>query len=225
MDDQELSGGPVAPSEGDGTPHTVVQGECVSSIAGQTGFLWETIWNYPANSLLKSLRKDPNVLLPGDVIFIPRKIAKEIGCATETKHCFVLKGVPCLLRLQVLDNDEIQANVSYTLVVEGKVFQGTTDSEGKLVHPIPYNATSAKLIVGPQQREYLLDLGELDPITEMTGVQGRLRNLDYYAGDLDGQLNEETRLALEAFQAKETLSVTGAPDLPTREKLQKVHGS
>src|SRR5271165_350062 len=104
MDDQELSGGPVAASDGDGTLHTVVQGECVSSIAGQAGFLWETIWNHPANSQLKLLRKDPNVLLPGDLLFIPRKTPEKFTRATDMLHRFVLKGEPCYLRLQVLDD-------------------------------------------------------------------------------------------------------------------------
>jgi hypothetical protein len=223
---QGLSGGPIAAGEDeDGMLHRVAQGECVSSIAEDAGFLWETVWNHPTNSLLKSRRKDPNILLPGDVLFIPRRTVNEFSRATDMTHCFRLKREPCMLRLQVLDNDEIQANATYMLLVEGKVYQGITDSDGKLEHRIPANARAAKLVVGPHRQEYLLDLGELDPITEMTGVQGRLRNLDYYAGELDGQLNDETRQALKEFQLRQKLPTTGEPNQATREKLQEIHGS
>ena len=210
---------------GDGLVHEVVQGECISSIAGQAGFLWETIWNHPANAQLKSGRKDPNILMPGDMVFVPRKTKKVVACATDRRHRFVRKGSGCVLRLQVLENDEVQSNVAYILVVDGMTFTGTTDEEGKLEHPIPSGAKSAKLIAGPQNREYVLGLGELDPITEVTGIQCRLRNLDYYDEDVDGELNEATKRALEMFQTHESLTVTGEPDTATRERLRDVHGS
>jgi hypothetical protein len=219
------AGGTVMATGGEGLVHEVVQGECISSVAGHAGFLWETIWNHPANAQLKSGRKDPNILLPGDLVFVPRRTNREVDCATDQMHHFVRKGTGCVLRLQILENDEVQSNVAYTLVVDGTTFTGTTDGEGKLEHPIPFGAKSARLIAGPQNREYVLGLGELDPITEVTGIQGRLRNLDYYDEDVDGELNDATKLALEMFQSSESLTVTGEPDTATRERLLRVHGS
>ena len=57
--------------------YEVKQGDCVSSIAGKYGMFWETIWNYSQNSELKNRRSDPNVLHPGDSIFIPEQELKE----------------------------------------------------------------------------------------------------------------------------------------------------
>ena len=56
--------------------HMVVAGDCILSIAEENGFQWKTIWNHAANSKLKADRGDPNVLFPGDVVFVPDKRLK-----------------------------------------------------------------------------------------------------------------------------------------------------
>ncbi|MGB9698788.1 MAG: LysM peptidoglycan-binding domain-containing protein [Thermodesulfobacteriota bacterium] len=54
--------------------YTVKQGDCLSSIGEKYGIFWEKIWNQPKNDKLKEKRKNPNILYPGDVIFIPDTI-------------------------------------------------------------------------------------------------------------------------------------------------------
>src|SRR5258708_33469109 len=52
--------------------YTVVQGDCISSIAAQNGFgRWQTVWDRPENAALKKTRKNPNALSPGDQVFVP----------------------------------------------------------------------------------------------------------------------------------------------------------
>jgi nucleoid-associated protein YgaU len=52
--------------------HTVVQGEYLSKIARSYGFSdYRTIWEHPKNAALKQARQNPNVLFPGDRLFIP----------------------------------------------------------------------------------------------------------------------------------------------------------
>jgi len=60
--------------------HTVVQGEHLSSIAKKYGFSsYKTIWDHGQNADLKKKRQNPNVIFPGDRLFIPDKVEKSPG--------------------------------------------------------------------------------------------------------------------------------------------------
>lgn len=50
-------------------------------------------------------------------------------------------------------------------------------------------------------------------------IQQALKDKGYYAGSVDGMFGPGTRMALEAFQRKEGLNVTGQPDVPTLDRL------
>lgn len=81
--------------------HTVSSGECISSIAYQHGFFWETLWNHGKNSALKKKRCDPNILMEGDVVHIPDLTLGDESCASEQEHAFELKGVPARVNIRV----------------------------------------------------------------------------------------------------------------------------
>ena len=84
---------------GEEIEYAVGQGECIDSIAFEHGFFVDTIWDYSKNSELKKLRKDPNILQPGDIVIIPELKIREESCAAEKKHRFRRKGVPAKLSL------------------------------------------------------------------------------------------------------------------------------
>jgi N-acetylmuramoyl-L-alanine amidase len=205
--------------------HTVVQGECITSIAQEHGFLWETLWNHPDNAELKRQRQDPNVLQPGDVVIIPEKEKKQESCASEQTHRFRRKGCPALLRLRLLWDDEPRADESYVLEVDGEISSGTTDGDGRLEHPIPPNARRGRLFVGESRDEYVLDLGHIDPVDEISGVQSRLNNLGFICGETDGVLGLKTEYALRAFQRKQDLTESGEIDDATKTRLVEIYGS
>lgn len=129
--------------------HIVRAGECVSSIAKQTGHFWETIWNDAANSELKSIRKQPNVLLEGDRITVPALRPKEESGQTEMRHRFRRRGEPSHLRIRVLDQDKPMAGMPFKLIIDNsQTIEGMTDAEGVLDVPIPGNAKKGELCVG-----------------------------------------------------------------------------
>ena len=85
-----------------GKGYLAKEGDCVSSIAFERGLFWKTVWDDPQNADLKSRRRDPNVLKPGDIVHIPvLRLGSQSG-ATESRHRFVLKGVPAKLQLRIV---------------------------------------------------------------------------------------------------------------------------
>jgi LysM repeat protein len=52
------------------TPHVVVPGDYLTAIAYAAGVTVDDIWNDPANAQLKELRSNPEMLAPGDVVYV-----------------------------------------------------------------------------------------------------------------------------------------------------------
>lgn len=205
--------------------HTVMQGECIGSIACNHGFFWQTVWNDPANAALKQKRKDPNVLMPGDTVAIPELRGKVEQLPLNKRHTFKLKGVPAKFYLRLLEAGKPRANEPYTLEIDGLHFKGTTNASGEINVYIPPGAQSGLLVVGTgdSRSEYSLQLGLLDPADELSGAQARLENLGFHPGENDGKLSPETIQALRAFQASHGLPVTGQLDAATQKKLNDSH--
>jgi len=207
------------------TEYFVRQGDCISSIAFHHGFFPDTIWDDPKNSELREKRKDPNVLLPGDIVYIREKEQKKESCGTEKLHRFRRKGVPERLRVQFLDaGGTPRAKESYRLEVDGKLVSGETDDQGRIDLAIPPNAVRAVLVLGEAQDEFVFELGELDPIDQTTGIQGRLKSLGFYQGAINGQITAETKKAICAFQASKGLDVNGEVNRQTKDALSAAYG-
>lgn len=209
--------------------YTVRQGETTARIAYERGFFWETIWNHPNNAALRERREHANILYPEDVVFIPDKEEKQESGSTEQRHLFQRKGVPEKMRIRLLDeNDEPRSDVPYLLEIDGNSFTGTTNTAGMIEHPIPPDARRGRLIVGESQdEEHQLNLGYLDPLHEISGIQARINNLGVYHVylDVNGEMGPETVAALKEFQRKYDLPETGEVDEATRGRLEEVHGS
>jgi hypothetical protein len=213
--------GPIG--EGD---YEVRPGDCLLSIAYAAGHFWQTLWDHPRNADLKRARKDPGVLLPGDRIFIPPLREKVEQCGSDTRHKFKLKGVPAKLRLQLKLEDKPRANESYRIEIDGKkVAEGKLDRDGRLEVAIVPDAGLASVFVGepPDETEYSLRLGHIDPVTEVAGVQQRLMNLGFGCAE-SGELDGGTEAAIRAFQKARSLTASGELDDATRSELLKAHG-
>ena len=201
----------------------VSAGDSIPSIAREHGHFWRTVWEHSDNAALRAKRKNPNILFPGDEVVVPAIVIKEVARPTEKRHRFVLRGEPVKFRLQLKDGDEPRAGEPYVLDVDGKLFQGTTDGDGWLEHWVPATAKSGRLQLQNGKETYPVNIGHLDPIDEVPGVQQRLNNLGYNAGPEDGSMTDTTRAALSAFQTRNGLSTSGEIDEATRSKLASLH--
>jgi peptidoglycan hydrolase-like protein with peptidoglycan-binding domain len=69
-----------------------------------------------------------------------------------------------------------------------------------------------------------LQIGFLDPIDELSGVQARLNNLGFDSGEVDGLNGPRTRAAVKSFQKKHGLVVDGIAGPKTKAQLKRVYG-
>ncbi|MBL8236388.1 MAG: peptidoglycan-binding protein [Bryobacterales bacterium] len=205
--------------------HTVAQGECLLSIAHANGFFIETLWNHAGNADLRKKRGDPNCLFPGDSVFIPDKRRKEESCSTGRLHVFRLVGVPAKVAIEVLYCGKPRTGERYTITIDGASESGEVGRDGVVRFHVPPNAKKGSLVVGAGllRTEYTLQLGHLDPVNEIAGVQGRLKNLGHYHGPIDGALNQDTKVALMLFQHDLGLECSGELDAATLQALRQNH--
>lgn len=209
------------------TQYVVQQGDCISSIAADYGFLPDTIWNHPANAELRSERQNGNILYAGDVLTIPDVSLRKETRPTDKRHVFRRKGVPEKLKIVLLDDRDLpRQGLKYILTIDGQSRQGTTQSDGSIEEPIPPGAKSGHLIVFEESQieQIPLDLGCLDPLTEISGVQKRLSNLGYDCPS-EGEMDDDTAAAIAAFQQEHSLDITGKIDDATRDRLKQAYGS
>ncbi|MFO7561479.1 MAG: peptidoglycan-binding protein [Enhygromyxa sp.] len=203
--------------------HRVVQGDSVAKLAEAHGLAPETIWEHPENAELEALRKDMNVLAPGDVLVIPKPRPREVRGATNERHVFRRRGVPMLFRVQLFEGNEPRREQPFVLEVEGERIEGVTDGEGRIERYLPNRARRGRLLVNEGELELELAFGHMDPLSEIAGVQKRLANLGFDCGAIDGELHGRTLAALRAFQRTVGLPVSGELDDRTRETLGVCH--
>jgi hypothetical protein len=217
--------GPSGPvGEGD---YIVQQGDCLESIAFEANRSWQTIWNHPRNAALKKARGSPNILLPGDHVYIPELNLKTIGRPTDQLHVFVRKTLTSKLRFCIKQCGEPRKNEPYRLELDGKLSRGKTDGNGMIELVVPANAKTGTLTVGENRWTRVvipIELGGMDPLTETVGIQKRLQQLGFDC-EPSGQMDDATGAAIAALQKAENLEPTGELDQQTIEKIKTRYGS
>ncbi len=208
--------------------YTIVLGDCLSSIAKRFGFAdYRTIYDHPSNAAFRAARPNPNVVFPGDVVFVPEKDRRVESRATGQRHVFSTRLRSTRLRVVLTDaRDMPRAGIEYTLTVGDLVVKERTGQDGLIDHAVPADAMSAQLTFPKTGVTRRLLLGELDPPETVSGVQGRLRNLGYDCGPVDGVEGPRTRGAVRAFQ-RDSLprrEPDGVCDAETRDALARRHG-
>ncbi|MFS8067532.1 MAG: peptidoglycan-binding domain-containing protein [Byssovorax sp.] len=197
----------------------------MSSLAQQFTFLsWRTIYDDPRNESLRAARPNPNVLAPGDKVFIPRKQPRTEESPTGTRAVYRVLTTSTRLRIAFAGK---RVN-DYELRVGGQTFTGQVGEGGLIDHLVPASATEGDLVLRPvdvpgHEDRWKILLGALDPIEKLTGVQARLNNLGFPC-KVDGGPGRETTAAIQAFQRWRGLSPQdGKLDAATRAQIQAVH--
>ncbi len=168
------------------------------------------------------------------VPIILRIVVKKAKSDEEAKTSAIEERDPEALDLEEEDQDEELLpeepwpNVEYLLRYQGTDLQGFTDIEGMVEISLPPSVKRAKLIVSPGTRDEMtipIEVGGLNPISTLSGVKQRLRNLGYGLSDIDEEEDIELRDAIRAFQRDHGLEVTGELSDPLRNTILSEHGS
>lgn len=202
-------------------PQPLRQGECVCSVAARTGLPWQKIWDAPQNDPLREAGRHPNVLLPGDELFVPEREAVNEALATGRKHKLVVHGTLVDVHIKLVANLEPLPDEPWVIEHAGGKLEGTSDGEGMLDAKLPAQAWRAILLLPKRRLRFTLELGALDPIDTPSGAQGRLRNLGLAASD---RVDEHTDEALRGYQRLAALDETGELDDATIDALRDEYG-
>lgn len=211
--------------------HTVEQGEHLPMIAKTYGFAsYKTIWDHDQNASLRETRKNPNILHPGDTLFVPDKEVKEVEINGGKSFRFRVRLDKVTLRLMIAElyGDPL-SNAECEVKVNGKTHTLSTGDDGVLEIKVPATTKDAEVIV--RDKKSVLEgfsipvlVGHLDPVEEKTGQIARLNNLGYFAGPTDEIDEKLVASAVEEFQCDHGLKVDGKCGPKTQAKLVDLHG-
>lgn len=210
--------------------YIVRSGDYLSKIARDHGIAdWHTLYHRSENAEFRRLRPNPNLIYPGDRLFIPEPTDRSAPAQTGGPARFRVHRATNTLQVALRDFEgKPLANQPGTLVIEGAPRTVTTDGNGGLNEPIPPHLTHAYLTIAGTT--LTLAVGKLNPMDDadddgVSGVQGRLANLGYYGGPIDGEPGDDTRDAIRAYQRTHDLVESGSIDRPLKDALRQDYGS
>jgi len=214
--------------------HTVSQGETLLRIARQYGFRTSNgLYLHPLNAEFRSLRPDPNQIYPGDVIAIPAKVEKFMPLKTGSKNSFMVRDEKEFFRLKLAyENGEQITGKRIVLNIAGQTIDTVIAEDGL----IEVELTENEMLTGQVDlylndedttptKSFAIQVGHLDPIETLSGVQGRCNLLGFDCGKVDGINGSKTQTGVKAFQLAQQLQVDGIAGPITKRRLVDVYGA
>lgn len=222
--------------------YKVKQGDYLVKIAKEHGFSdYRRIYDHDKNKKFRKKRPTPNLIYPGDKIYIPDKELKEKSCQTGLKHIFTLQRPKSLVHIALKNiGGEPLSITKYELKTKSKTYTrsisgGDNEIKDNLSRGVIYEKVNTnegegelKIWLDDEDNEpdytYTIKIGYLDPIKETTGIQSRLNNLGFDCGKVDGIKGPKTKEAVKNFQQKYGLKMDGVPGKRSQGKLKEIYG-
>jgi hypothetical protein len=214
-------------------PYIIRQGDYLTKLGHTMGFEPQAIWGHAKNAKLRERRPEPDMLHPGDLLWVPdapelRRLSIK-GGATNRYAAHIPKK-PVELRLQI--GGEVLAKEPYLILGLGpEPIEGATDENGWLKTTVDVHVREIEVILTERARTLRLRIGDLDPVDTLAGLRKRLLHLGFYQPTKVGVENQDATdgdalvAALKAFQASEELPANGKLDDATWSALERAHGS
>jgi hypothetical protein len=208
-------------------PYVVRAGDHFEFLAHRYGFDPDQVWNDPRNSDLRQLRKSPNILCSGDLLYIPEPPpAKTFHLKVGSLNSFTTTIPTVTVSISFTRGDKPLAGATAQITGVDPPQTLTTDGDGKLQLTLPIDVRVVTVAFPDIPLVRTVRVGYLDPINKPTGVLQRLQNLRYAASGASAATSGIPILAraVAAFQRDNGLDVTGEADSATQDALEKAHG-
>jgi hypothetical protein len=199
----------------------IKQGDYLLSIAHQFGFDANTVWTDPANAKLRTLRPDPNILFPGDVLQIPDQQNKQPvvhSLTPNTTNNFV-SDVPTVTLTVTLVGPDPSTYASRAFgVVELPALTGLqTSAAGVATFAAPVTLATATLSFPDTGESILFSIGAIDPVDTLSGIFQRLQSLGYIGSSFEFDYKTPSnnlyilRAGLLALKGESSSELAGPP--------------
>ena len=212
-------------------PHIVRAGECLSELAYRRATSAKAVWTHPKNAELRAARPNPEVLAPGDLIWLPAEPSQSAFDVWPGMTLNAFATIPTrTIAIRLIDEDGTPVANEGFRVAGGKALPpAMTDEAGHALFEVPLTTREAVLILPSRHMQLVVKPGRLDPLCTLAGAVGRLQNLGYGAHDLDAlssaEREEYATFVLAWFQREQGLPATGTLDEATRAALSSRGGN
>jgi hypothetical protein len=207
-------------------PYVVRPGDYLLKISVNLGFDADAVWGLAENKPLRDLGRDPNILCPGDVLYVPGDPPPPLSLQTGSLNMFNAPNAPVKVQVRFTERGKPLVNEPY-LVEGADVPPGSLDGDGNFQADIVTSVEQLIVRFPNRYEAYTVTVGQLDPITERSGVIQRLAHLGYLpAGVAPTTVDDDTLdVALRTIQRFAQIEETGIVDDATRQELLRRHGS
>ncbi len=205
-------------------PYVIKQGDYLTQLAHDLGFDKDSVWQDDKNADLRAKRPNPEILYPGDLLYLPEKEPAPSEMAQGSENSYAADVPTVKVTLVFTNADPSLANEPFE--VEGlPLTTGTTDGDGQFEFDVPVIVREFTVTFKNQEYTYHVLVGSVDPATEESGIRTRLSNLGLYRRAADDEDADALAGAVAEFQRTNSIPITGAVDDATREAIVAAHGN
>jgi hypothetical protein len=170
-------------------PHIVRPGEFLRHLAERFGFDAQVVWLHPSNARLRESRQDGDLLVPGDVIFVPSRATDPSQLNATQSNAFsaptttTTATVYARYGVEPLNGEEfhVELMVSPTGAwIKGDEKARTTGRDGAMEFRVPTQYTHVWVHFPRLRHLAWFAIGGLTHLGDEVGVRARLLNLGLY---------------------------------------------
>ncbi len=210
---------------GEMKPYVVRQGDYLQKIAFEQGFDATEVWKHEKNAELRSQGHMPEVLAPGEILFIPDGPRASSPIAVGDQNAFQASVGEIELNLTFRHDDGTPYKEEpYKARHAGREAVGKTTVDGKLNLTVPLTCRYVDFAFDRVGVLFRAEIGHLDPVTTTHGVRQREDNLGLSGSRLAWLMDKAPDSAVSRLISALRDQVADGLPADTEQNLKEAHG-